>query len=125
MGVVLITHDLGVAARVAQAIVVMYAGRVVEVGSSDALFAAPQHPYTRALLACVPHRQAASGRRLAPIQGAPPALGELPPGCAFAPRCPEMLRRCTVEDPELAPIGPDQRVACWARVPGAREEARV
>src|SRR3954469_13506143 len=116
MGLILITHDLGVVAQTAQRVIVMYAGRKVEEASVDSLFANPRHPYTRGLMASIPalptsgtHAEA----RLAEIPGTVPALTRLPPGCAFAPRCAFALRRCHEEYPPLAAYGDDHLAACW------------
>jgi oligopeptide/dipeptide ABC transporter ATP-binding protein len=107
LAVLLITHDLGVVAEACDRAVVMYAGEVVEEAPVGALFSAPAHPYTRALLAALPRRAAAaSGRRpLAVIPGQPPEPGERPPGCAFAPRCPEVFARCAAERPRSYVVG--------------------
>ena len=91
---ILITHDLGVVARYADRVVVMYAGRVVEQAPAAALYRAPRHPYTRGLLASVPRLDGPAGERLVPIDGAPPDLAALPPGCAFAPRCTHAVASC-------------------------------
>jgi oligopeptide/dipeptide ABC transporter ATP-binding protein len=115
MGLILITHDLGVVAGMADRLSVMYAGRIVEEGPTEAVFAKPCHPYTLALLRSVPRIDARSERRLVSIPGSPPPLAELPAGCPFQPRCPFALERCQVEDPALVPVnGADQAVACWA-----------
>jgi oligopeptide/dipeptide ABC transporter ATP-binding protein len=100
--IVLITHDLGVVARVVDRVQVMYAGRAAERGSIDAIFREPSHPYTRGLLASLP----ALGRdRLVPIPGAPPNMLQPPPGCPFAPRCAHAMPECVAELPELRPFG--------------------
>jgi oligopeptide/dipeptide ABC transporter ATP-binding protein len=100
--IVLITHDLGVVARVVDRVQVMYAGRAVERGTVADLFAQPTHPYTRGLLDSLP----ALGRdRLVPIQGSPPNMLQPPPGCAFAPRCRHAQPECTAALPELRPFG--------------------
>jgi oligopeptide transport system ATP-binding protein len=104
MAVVLITHDMGVAAGFCDEIYVMYAGRVVERAPTEELFADPRHPYTQALLESVPRLDDASGGRFQPIPGQPPDLAALPPGCSFAPRCRYVVERCRVEDPELAAV---------------------
>ena len=113
---ILITHDLGVVARYADRVVVMYAGRVVEQAPAAALYRAPQHPYTRGLLASVPRLDGAAGERLVPIDGAPPDLAALPPGCAFAPRCTHALASCLTTRPLLRGVGsaasPDHHHAC-------------
>jgi oligopeptide transport system ATP-binding protein len=102
---ILITHDLGVVARYADRVVVMYAGRVVEHASALALYRAPQHPYTRGLLASVPRLDGPAGERLVPIDGAPPDLAALPPGCAFAPRCTRAIEVCSNTRPTLRRVG--------------------
>ncbi|MDJ0767326.1 MAG: ABC transporter ATP-binding protein [Ilumatobacter sp.] len=100
--IVLITHDLGVVARVVDRVQVMYAGRAVERGSVDDLFSEQSHPYTRGLLESLP---ALGKDRLVPIPGSPPNMLQPPPGCAFAPRCPHARPVCTLEMPELRPFG--------------------
>ncbi|MCS7079107.1 MAG: ABC transporter ATP-binding protein [Chloracidobacterium sp.] len=97
LGVLLITHDLGVVAQVADRAAVMYAGRIVEAASVETLFTRPQHPYTQGLLASVP-RLGRRESRLPTIEGSVPKLTELPPGCAFAPRCPEVEPDCRQGD---------------------------
>ena len=102
MSLVLVTHNMGVVADMARRVAVMYAGQVLEERSADTLFAAPQHPYTAALLAAMPERSA-GGARLATIPGVVPGLHDRPPGCLFAPRCTHATRRCEAERPGLAP----------------------
>jgi oligopeptide transport system ATP-binding protein len=104
MGLVLITHDLGVVAGVADRIVVMYAGSVMEEAPVRELYRRPAHPYTVGLLASVP-RLDRRGEPLVPIKGAPPDASALPPGCAFAPRCPRAEEICTRQRPPLSPVG--------------------
>src|SRR5215813_6112694 len=102
MGLILITHDLGVVAQTAQRVIVMYAGRKVEEASVETLFASPRHPYTRGLMASIPAVPATGARqnaRLAEIPGTVPSLTRLPPGCAFAPRCQLAIKRCEAEYP--------------------------
>jgi oligopeptide transport system ATP-binding protein len=111
MAMVLITHDLGLAAEVCDRAAVMYAGRFVETGPMQDLYTAPQHPYTRGLLRSIPRLEARRAQ-LEPIPGAPPRLSRLPPGCAFAPRCPWRAARCESELPALRPLGPSRRAAC-------------
>jgi peptide/nickel transport system ATP-binding protein len=112
--IVLITHDLGVVAEMAQRVVVMYAGRKVEEAPVDALFARPRHPYTRGLLSSIPRLgEAGSARRLAEIPGVVPSLKEEIPGCLFAPRCPHATDRCRAEYPPLEEKGGGHSVACW------------
>ena len=109
---VLITHDLGVVARYAQRVVVMYGGRVVEQAPARDLYRAPRHPYTRGLLASVPSLTGPAGHRLVPIDGSPPDLAALPPGCAFAPRCALAGPDCRMAVPGLRSAGPDHLYAC-------------
>ena len=111
MGLILITHDLGVVAGVADRVAVIYAGRIVEEAPVETLFATPQHPYTRDLIAAAAVTPDPAGR-LAAIPGAPPRLGARGVGCAYAPRCRNATARCAAERPVLAPVGPT-RVACW------------
>lgn len=108
----LITHDLGVVATMADDVLVMYAGRVVERADVDTLFHAPQHPYTRALLGCMTGIEDDRTSPLVPIRGAPPDLRHRPPGCAFAPRCPDAISACEVETPRLRPVGLEHEAAC-------------
>ena len=108
---VIITHDLGVVARIAHRILVMYAGRAAETGMADGVFERPSHPYTAGLLGSIPRLDAPKGTRLMPIDGAPPSMLAPPPGCAFAPRCPRATPLCSQEIPELRPIG-NQQSAC-------------
>ena len=111
LALVIVTHDLGVVAGLADRVVVMYAGRVVEEGPVDAVYGASGHPYTRGLLASVPRRGHARGELVA-IRGTPPDPARLPSGCAFHPRCPLAEDQCRVEIPELRALGPDHRAAC-------------
>ena len=113
--IVLITHDLGVVAEMAQRVVVMYAGRKVEEAPVDALFARPRHPYTRGLLASIPRlgEGSTSRRRLAEIPGMVPSLREAIAGCVFAPRCAYATERCRREYPPLEEKGGGHVVACW------------
>ena len=111
--VVIITHDLGVVARMADRVNVMYAGRIVEKGVAREVFARPRHPYTRGLLASVPRLGGGVSQRLVPIEGSPPDTTRLPPGCAFRPRCPLAVERCALEVPPLEPVGGDHPAACW------------
>ncbi len=99
--VVFITHDMGVVSELADRVMVMYAGRVVERGSRSALFADPRHPYTRALLGSIPPLTGEKPRRLPAIPGSPPSLLRLPQGCAFGPRCPLRYEACIAEKPAL------------------------
>jgi oligopeptide transport system ATP-binding protein len=109
---ILITHDLGVVARYADRVVVMYGGRVVESAPATELYARPRHPYTRGLMASVPKVDGDTSQRLVPIEGQPPDLATLPPGCAFAPRCRHVTDRCRSERPALRDVGDRHQVAC-------------
>ena len=114
-GLILITHDLGVVAQTAQRVVVMYAGKKVEEATVEALFEKPRHPYTRGLMASMPEvitLDAKADARLAEIPGMVPSLTNLPPGCAFAPRCKLAIDRCRVEYPPLKDFG-GHLAACW------------
>ncbi|MDH6287796.1 ABC transporter ATP-binding protein [Rhodococcus opacus] len=111
-GVVMITHDMGIAATLADRVVVMYAGRVVESAPVRKLFAEPRMPYTAGLLVSVPRMDAPIRSRLVSIAGAPPALHSLPPGCTFAPRCPLAVDACLLAEPELVSTGPGHQAAC-------------
>ncbi len=110
LSMLLVSHDLGIIAGTADRIAVMYAGRLVEQGPVGSVFASPAHPYTRGLLASIP--RADGGRRLAAIDGAVPAISELPPGCAFAPRCPDAVPTCRAERPVETSAGPGRVVSC-------------
>ena len=118
---VLITHDLGVVAGVADHMMVMYGGRCVEKGPVDTLFYDPRHPYTLGLLHSTPH-VAKRAKRLDPIQGLPPSLEHLPPGCSFNPRCAFRFERCLAERPPLLPTGDTREKACWYDGPLKYEE---
>jgi peptide/nickel transport system ATP-binding protein len=110
--IILITHDLGVVAETAERVVVMYAGREMEVAPVETLFADPAHPYTLGLLNSVPRLDGASAR-LTVIPGSIPSLSNLPTGCRFWPRCTYKVERCTVEEPELEKLSDGRWVRCW------------
>ena len=111
--IIMITHDLGVVARMADYVLVMYAGRVVEEAATDELFANPRMPYTIGLLRSRPPMESEAADHLTPIRGAPPNLANLPPGCPFMPRCDYAVAgRCAPARPELRPVGADHRAAC-------------
>jgi oligopeptide/dipeptide ABC transporter ATP-binding protein len=114
---ILVTHNLGVVARYAQRLYVMYAGHIVESGTSKEIFGNPSHPYTEALLKCVPRLDEKVGKKLVPIVGMPPNLINLPPSCAFRPRCSNQLERCITDPwPELRKIEGQHYVSCYARI---------
>ena len=110
--IILITHDLGLVAEIAEDVLVMYAGRAMERADRRTLFYRPHHPYTRGLLASLPAK-GATGERLTPIAGLPPSLIRLPGGCPFHPRCPEVLPRCATDVPPLRELAPGHSSACW------------
>jgi oligopeptide/dipeptide ABC transporter ATP-binding protein len=114
MATLFITHDLGVVAEVAQRVVVMYAGCKVEEAPLDDLFETPLHPYTKGLLGSTPTPGVGRHRALVEIPGTVPELSERPPGCAFAPRCPEAFERCRVERPGFCHPSAGRLVACFA-----------
>ena len=111
IGVILITHDLGVISEVAQNVMVMYAGRPMEIGTRDEVFNQPLHPYAWGLLESIP-RVDQKGTRLLPIPGTPPSLINVPPGCAFHPRCPHRFEPCDKERPEFVDRGGGHPNAC-------------
>jgi len=113
--VMLVTHDMGVIAEACDRVVVMYAGRVVEIGPVHAVVGAPAHPYTAGLMAAIPSLDD-DRERLAQIEGSMPRPGAIPAGCAFHPRCPHAFDRCRVERPELLDAGAT-RAACWLHDP--------
>jgi oligopeptide transport system ATP-binding protein len=133
MAVIWITHDLGVVAGLAERVIVMYAGFIVEKGSVDDIYKNPRHPYTLALLQSLPRVDRSSDDRLATIPGVPPDLLTLPPGCPFVPRCGYVLEKCRQENPQLKPVpagalrvaAAQHEVACWAdvSVPASERQA--
>src|SRR5206468_2481718 len=114
MAIIIITHDLGVVAEIADEIAVMYAGRIVEYSSADQIFAKPQHPYTWGLLKSIPRLDSPSGEELVPISGRPPSLISPPSGCHFHPRCPYVREEHKRVDPKLQPVHGEahHEVAC-------------
>jgi oligopeptide/dipeptide ABC transporter ATP-binding protein len=118
LAMLFITHDFGIVARMCDRVAVMYAGRIVESGPMRALFRSPRHPYTEALMASVP-RMEARGQRLPSIEGQPPPLHDLPPGCRFAPRCQYADERCRHEYPPAFSVGADHEAACWRAEPSS------
>jgi oligopeptide/dipeptide ABC transporter ATP-binding protein len=114
VAMLIITHNLGVVARYADRVNVMYAGRIIERATAVELYANPRHPYTLGLLRSVPRLDEPRRARLAPIEGQPPDLTRLPPGCAFAPRCAYRVDRCLEAPPPLEPLGTaGHMAACW------------
>ena len=111
MGMILITHDLAVVAQVTQNIAVMYAGHIIEKGPTAQVIAEPQHPYTQGLIAALP-QSSLQGERLNQIKGMMPTLGAIPPGCAFNPRCPQVMAICTTQKPALRPGENGNLTAC-------------
>jgi peptide/nickel transport system ATP-binding protein len=125
MAVVFVTHDLGLVARFAHRVAVMYAGRFVEVGPVRQIFERPQHPYTRGLLGSIPAIAGARPEHLTQISGSPPDLATLPAGCPFEPRCIDAVDRCRHERPELEPREMARAAACWVAPAPAPEAALV
>jgi oligopeptide/dipeptide ABC transporter ATP-binding protein len=117
---IMITHDLGVIADIADEVMVMYAGRPAEKASKHEIFYEPHHPYTKGLLESIPN-SSAGPQRLRPISGQPPSLINLPSGCAFHPRCAYVMDKCLTDEPSLVPVGGDgsHQSACWLPVSAA------
>ena len=114
---VIVTHNLGVVARYVQRIYVMYAGRVVEEGTTKDIFGRPSHPYTLGLLRSVPRLDEAQGTRLIPIDGMPPNLIDMPGTCAYLPRCPNSIERCRTDPwPELTSVDDGHRIRCYVNL---------
>jgi oligopeptide transport system ATP-binding protein len=116
MAIIWITHDLGVVAGLADRMIVMYAGFIVEEASVKELYANPRHPYTLGLLGSLPRLDEDRPERLRSIEGLPPDLIDLPPGCPFYARCAWRVERCLQENPPLEALGPQHRLACWVDV---------
>ena len=125
MAILLITHDLGVVARMADRVAVMYAGQVVEQAPVDEVFYRTRHPYTRALMRAIPNPQADVRQELEAIPGSPPDLYEEPPGCAFAPRCSRAMEVCRRYAPPAFSVGEDHMSRCWLLDPRAGEWGRA
>jgi len=113
VAIILVTHDFGIVAAIADRVAVMYAGRIVEMGSTLQVFDNPSHPYTRALLRCLPD-VALTRPQLVEIGGQPPDLARLPPGCPFAPRCPERQAVCDEAFPATVDVARGHTASCWA-----------
>ena len=112
LALIFITHNLGIVAKMCDQLAVMYAGRVVESGPVSQIFNNPTHPYTEALLSSIP-RMSDNRQRLTAIEGQPPDLSSLPPGCSFAPRCPEVFDRCRGQAPPAFTTAPGAHARCW------------
>jgi oligopeptide/dipeptide ABC transporter ATP-binding protein len=112
LALIFITHNLGIIAKMCDQLAVMYAGRVVESGPVSQIFNNPTHPYTEALLSSIP-RMSDNRDRLTAIDGQPPDLSALPPGCSFAPRCPEVFDRCRAQAPPTFTTAPGRNARCW------------
>lgn len=123
--VILITHDLGVVARLAQRVIVMYAGLIVESGSVNEIYYQAAHPYTVGLLKSVPRLDSREKRRLVPIYGQPPDLIAPPTGCPFWPRCDYAMKLCAAEDPPELSVTSSHKVKCWLCHPDVREALKV
>jgi len=115
MAVIWITHDLGVIARLAERVIVMYAGYIVEEAEVKELYGYPRHPYTIGLLGSLPRLDVRIDAKLTSVRGQPPDLVYLPPGCPFAPRCDYSAERCESEMPSLEAVGVGHKVACWEK----------
>ena len=116
MGIIFITHNLGVVAEICDKVSVMYAGRIVEQGPVDDIFYRPGHPYTMGLLRSMPRVDAESYERLIPIEGTPVDMLDPPEGCPFAPRCEKCMKICLKRMPPYVELGDGHRAACWLRV---------
>ena len=116
MTVIWITHDLGIIAGIADRVIVMYAGYLVEEASVKELYSDPRHPYTLGLLGSVPRLDEARKERLTSIDGLPPDQIDMPPGCPFAPRCVYAIDRCLEENPSFRAVAPYHKTACWVDV---------
>lgn len=113
--ILLITHDLGIVASIADRVIVMYGGKIVEIGSADAIFKRPFHPYTQGLLRSVPRLDMDKSKELVPILGSPPSLAKPPSGCPFWARCPEAMSICQREFSPLLNIGENHLASCWLK----------
>jgi oligopeptide/dipeptide ABC transporter ATP-binding protein len=123
LALIFITHNLGIVAKMCDQVAVMYAGRLVEWGPVTRIFDAPAHPYTQALLGSIP-RMGDGRERLTAIEGQPPDLAAPPPGCAFHPRCPQVMDQCREQAPPETVLAPRHTTRCWLSVP-APEPATV
>ena len=119
LALIFITHNLGIVAKMCDQVAVMYAGRLVEWGPVTRIFDAPAHPYTQALLGSIP-RMGDGRERLTAIEGQPPDLAAPPPGCAFHPRCPQVMDQCREQAPPETVLAPRHTTRCWLSVPAPR-----
>jgi oligopeptide/dipeptide ABC transporter ATP-binding protein len=115
VAMIIITHNLGVVARYADRVNVMYAGKIIETGTAKDVYHNPKHPYTLALLKSVPRLDEPRGQKLDPVEGQPPDLARLDDGCPFRPRCRYAVAKCETSNPTLENVGPGHRAACWER----------
>ncbi len=120
MAIIWITHDLGIVAGLVNRVQVMYAGYIVERAEVHEFYAHPSHPYSLGLLRSLPRLDARQRQKLTPIDGLPPDLIDMPPGCPFYPRCSFRIAECLEQNPQLREIGPGHEVACWVDVDGGR-----
>jgi oligopeptide transport system ATP-binding protein len=116
MAIIWITHDLGVVAGMADRVLVMYSGFIVEESNVNDLYARPRHPYTLGLLRSIPRLDLGRQKRLVPIDGLPPDLLEPPTHCPFAPRCAFVQEKCWQENPPLVEVAPGHKAACWVDI---------
>ncbi|HUV94773.1 MAG TPA: ABC transporter ATP-binding protein [Anaerolineae bacterium] len=116
MAIIWITHDLGIVAGLVDRVHVMYAGYIVEKAEVHEFYAHPRHPYSVALLGSLPRLDATTREKLTPIEGLPPDLVALPPGCPFYPRCENRITKCMEENPQLREVGPGHEIACWVDI---------
>jgi peptide/nickel transport system ATP-binding protein len=112
MSIILITHDMSLIAEIADKVAIMYAGKIVEIGSSDRVYNNPLHPYTRALINSIPSLRKEL-KKLEFIPGVPPDLIQPPPGCRFHPRCKYAFEPCNKEEPPMVEVEPGHFVSCW------------
>jgi oligopeptide/dipeptide ABC transporter ATP-binding protein len=120
--IIMITHNMGVVAGLCERVIVMYAGKIVEEGPVDQIFANPQHPYTWSLLKSIPRVDAVRHERLRSIEGIAPDLLHPPSGCRFHPRCPFRVEKCYSDEPELKEVAPNDLAACWVTMDRAKAE---
>lgn len=125
MSVLFITHDMGVVSQLCHSVRVMYLGQVVEESLTEELFANPLHPYTKGLLACIPHLGVKKGEKLPTISGSVPPLSKIPQGCHFCTRCQEATERCKNSQPPLVEAAPGHKVKCWKYADICDEKEKV